>query len=81
MNVIDIHYFQDLCEQFLAANPHERKAIGLRDTVGPWAVRTGGLALHVYDTLSEQVDMGTPDRILYGQNNWRTLNSRRRTDN
>lgn len=81
VNVIDIQYFQELCAQFLVANPNERQNIGLRDTVGPWAVRAGGLALHAYDTLSEQVDMGTPDRITYGQDNWQTLNSRRRIDN
>lgn len=83
VNVIDIQYFQELCAQFLDANPHERQNIGLRDTVGPWAMQSVGLALqlHAYDTLSEQVDMGTPDRIHYGQVNWRTLNSRQRIDN
>lgn len=76
VNIIDIEYFQDLCEQFLEANPHERQNIGLRDTVGPWAIRMGGIALHAYDTRSEQVDLGTPENIYYGQANWHTLNRR-----
>lgn len=74
VNIIDVEYFQELCRQFLEANPHERQNIGLRDTVGPWAIRMGGLALHTYDTRSEQVDLGTPENIRYGQANWRTLN-------
>ena len=75
-DIIDIDYFKDICEQFLEANPHENKNLGMRDTMGPWVIQMGNLALHAHETQSEVVDMGTPDTIYYGQANWRTLNSR-----
>jgi hypothetical protein len=79
-DIIDIDYFKDICAQFLDANPHENKNIGMRDSVGPWVIRMGAAALHAYETQSEVVDMGTPDTIYYGQANWRTINSRQQAE-
>lgn len=76
VDIIDIDYFKDICDQFLEANPHQNKNIGMRDTLGPWVIQMGNTALHAYETQAEVVDMGTPDTIYYGQANWRTINIR-----
>lgn len=81
VDIIDIDYFKDLCDQFLEANPHQNKNIGMRDTLGPWVIQMGNTALHAFETQAEVVDMGTPDTIYYGKANWRTINSRQEVEN
>lgn len=71
--VISIERYAQLCASYLAANPEaEGQTMGMRDDIMPWVAATHpGFSVQVYDVEGELLDLGTPNNIRYGQENWR----------
>lgn len=69
-NTFSIKRFVDLFELYLKTHPEHEGALSLRDQVVPWAVHTGEFIINAYDMRGEILDLGTPQNIRYGQDNW-----------
>lgn len=68
---INIDSYVGICEDYRQAHPsYSGKPLSVRDQVMPWALSRGSFVFHTYDLQGEALDLGTPDAISYGQQNW-----------
>lgn len=71
LTVVSIGPYLDLCRQYVSSRePGDQRPFGLRDDILPWAMRTGRSDIYGHDLRGEILDLGTPDNIRYGQQNW-----------
>lgn len=68
---LSIDHFVEVCEAYAEAHRGEDRPFGMRDHVFPWAIKRGGFNLYGHDLRSEILDLGTPEDIAFGQQNWR----------
>lgn len=70
--MVSIERFKQLLATY--ADEHPDKTVyptpSLRDEIMPWAVNKSDFQMHVYDLHGEILDLGTPERIRYGQQHW-----------
>ena len=70
--VISIERYAGLCAAYQTSNPQaEGLPMGMRDNLLPWVATTHpNFSVQLYDIQGEMLDLGTPDKIRYGQENW-----------
>jgi NDP-sugar pyrophosphorylase family protein len=70
--VISIERYAEICEAYQASNPQaEGLPLGMRDNILPWVAKTHPrFNVQLYDIQGEMLDLGTPEKIRYGQENW-----------
>ncbi len=71
LSVVSIPRYSELCSEYETSRGlGDKKPFGLRDDVLPWALRKGKLGIYGHDLHGEVLDLGTPENIRYGQENW-----------
>ena len=70
--VISIEQYAELCTAYQVSNPQaEGLPMGMRDNILPWvATAHPDFNVRLYDIRGEMLDLGTPEKIRYGQENW-----------
>lgn len=79
MFVLNPRIYMQIYEGFSTENGiSEGTQVRMRDDLLPWMDAKGIYSIRGYDLKGEVLDLGTPDNILYGLQNWQRYTKKRR---
>jgi len=68
---ITVSEYTDMIDSFVQEKADQPdKKISFRDDIAPWLIGHNEFRVHAYDVQGEALDLGTPQNIAYGTNNW-----------
>lgn len=71
LSVVSIEPYIALCQEYEASRQdNDKRPFGMRDDVMPWALKINKSGLYGHDLHGEVLDLGTPNNIRHGQENW-----------